>query len=299
MTKRTWTTSFALTSNHVTENGVKAAHKSVKDWQSDYERRKMSKYESMTVEKKGSVGYVFFDNPANKNRIGRKEGREMIAALQEVDQDPEVKVVILAGRGDYFCSGGKIDGFPGGKIVEQRNYADAIVDTTRAIHNMHKPIIAAVEKDAVAAGFMYMDACDIAIVGENCRFGLPEIQRGYFPMIALVALQRSVPKKRLLEMAYTGKLVDARTMDAWNLVNRVVPDGQVMAEAEAFANELAEYNPMSLQYGRDCYYACQTMNVDDAMRYADVAIVNMVNTHDAMETAYAEEQNRKAVYLGY
>lgn len=259
----------------------------------------MKTYESMLVEKKGPVGFVFFDNPEKKNRVGRKEGREMIAALREVDQDPEVKIVILAGKGEYFCSGGKIDGFPDGRIVDQRNYADAIVDTTKAIHQMHKPIIAAVETDALAAGFMYMDACDIAIVGENSKFGLPEIKRGYFPMIALVALRDSVPKKRLLEMAYTGDEIDAQTMLAWNLVNQVVPNDKVLETAEALARKLAEYNPMSLQYGRDCYYSTQTMNVNDAMQYAGVAITTMVNTHDAKETAYAEEEGRKAVYLGY
>lgn len=259
----------------------------------------MNQYKTMLIEKKNGIGYVFFNNPENKNRIGRVEGLEMIAALQEIDQDSEVKVVILAGKGDYFCSGGKIDGFPDGLIVDQRNYADAIVATTKAIHNMHKPIIAAVETNALAAGFMYMDACDMAVVGENSMFGLPEIKRGYFPMIALAALQKSVPKKRLLEMAYLGNEVDAHTVYEWNLVNQVVPNNEVLATAEKIANQLAQLNPMSLRFGRDCFYTCQTMNIDDAMRYADVAIVNMVNTHDAKETSYAEEEGRKAEYLGY
>ena len=259
----------------------------------------MKQYESMLVEKRDGIGFVFFNNPGNNNRVGRKEGREMIEALQEADNDPEVKIVILAGKGNYFCSGGKIDGFPDGKIVDQRNYADAIVDTTRAIHAMHKPIIAAIETDALAAGLMYMDACDLAIVGKDSKFGLPEIKRGYFPMIALVALRDSIPKKRLLEMAYTGETVDAETMQKWNLVNKVVANEDVLKIAENEARKLAQYNPMSLQYGRDCYYSTQTMNINDAMQYAGVAITTMVNTHDAKETAYAEQEGRKAEYLGY
>lgn len=259
----------------------------------------MKQYETMLVEKKDGIGYVFFNNPEYKNRIGRREGREMIAAIQEADEDPEIKVIILAGKGEYFCSGGKIDGFPDGRLVDQRAYGDVILNTTKAIHNVHKPIIAAVETDAVAGGFMYMDACDLAIVGEESKFGLPEIKRGYFPMIALATLQRSVPKKRLLYMAYTGTLVDAKTMYDWNLVNEVVPNDKVLARAEEIAKELITYNPMSLVLGRDCYYSCQTMNIDDAMRYADVAIVCMVNTHDAKETAYAEAENREPKYLGY
>lgn len=254
----------------------------------------MGNYESMLVEKKNGIGYVYFNNPENENRIGRREGLEMIAALQEADRDSDTRAVILAGKGAYFCSGGKVDGFPDGRIVDQRAFADIIVDTVKAIHNMHKPIIA-----AVAGGFMYMNACDLAVAGENSKFGLPEIQRGYFPMVALVTLQRTVPKKRLLELAFTGDLIDARTMYQWNLVNRVVPDEKVMEAAEEIALRLTGYNPMSLSLGRDCYYACQTMNIDDAMRYADAAIVNMVNTHDAKETAYAAAQGRPPQYLGY
>lgn len=259
----------------------------------------MNKYDSILIEKKDQIGYVFFNNPILKNRIGRKEGLEMIAALQEVDQDPEIKVIILAGKGGYFCSGGKIDGFPDGLIVDQRNYADTIINTVKAIHNLHKPIIAAVENDAFAAGLMYLDACDLAVIGENSKFGLPEIKRGYFPMIALVALRFSIPKKQLLEMSYTGREIDAKTMHLWNLVNYVVPNDKVLSKAKSIALDLIELNPMSLRYGRDCYYNTLNMNVDDSMKYAGSAIINMINTQDAKETAYAEKEGRPAKYLGF
>ena len=259
----------------------------------------MAKYDSMLVEKKGNVGYVFINNVENQNRIGRKEGMEMVAALKEVDDDPEVHVVILAAKGEYFCSGGKIDGFPDGKLVDQKAYCEAVIASVKAIHNMHKPIIAAVHANAVAGGFMYMDACDIAIVGETCKFGLPEIQRGYFPRIALATLQKSTPKKRLLEMAFTGDLVDAQTMYSWNLVNHVVPNDQVLAEAEKLAERIATYNTMSTRFGRDGYYVAQTMDIDDAMHYCAAGIMNMIWTHDARETAYAAEEGRPANYLGY
>lgn len=259
----------------------------------------MALYDSMIVEKKGNVGYVWINNPENQNRIGRKEGMEMVAAFQELDMDPEVHVVILAGKGDYFCSGGKIDGFPDGLVVEQKAYCEAVIASVKVIHNMSKPVIAAVHANAVAGGMMYMDACDMAVVGENCEFGLPEIQRGYFPMIAMATLQKSMPKKRLLELAFTGKLISAKTMLEWNLVNRVVPNDKVLEEAENIAQEIAGYNTMSTKFGRDCFYTTQTMDMDDSMRFAAAAIMNMIGTHDAKETAYAAEENRKPEYLGY
>lgn len=259
----------------------------------------MGSYKSMLTEVKNGIGYVYFNNPENNNRIGTAEGEEMIAALEEIDKNSEAKIVILSGKGEYFCSGGKVAGFPDGKVVDTRYFQDVIMATVKAIHNMHKPIIAAVSTNALAGGFMYMDACDLAVVGEDSKFGLPEIQRGFFPMVALVALQRSIPKKRLFEMAYTGDLVDAKTVYNWNLVNYIVPNDKVMEKAEEIALRLKEYNPMSLNLGRDCYYSCLNMSIDDAMRYANVAMVNMVNTHDAKETAYAAAEERKPKYLGY
>lgn len=258
----------------------------------------MAKYDSMLVEKKGHIGYVFINNPENQNRIGRKEGWEMVSAFKELDADPEVRVVILAAKGEYFCSGGKIDGFPDGLVVDQKAYCEAVIASVKVIHDMSKPVIAAVHATAVAGGVMYMNACDLAVVGCDCKFGLPEIQRGYFPMIALACLQKTMPKKRLLEMSFTGDLVSAQTMLEWNMVNRVVPMDKVLESAEELAARIADYNTMSTKFGRYCYYVTQNMNLDSSMEMAASAIMNMIWTHDARETAHAAEEGRPPVYTG-
>lgn len=258
----------------------------------------MSKYDSILVEKKGHIGYVYFNNPQSQNRVGRKESIELAEAFKEVDEDTDIHAVILSGKGDYFCSGGKIDGFPDGSIIEQREYAQAIVASLDAMAAMSKPIIAAVNATTLAGGIMFMEACDLAVAGKDCMFGLPEIQRGYFPMIALAVLQKAMPKKRLMELALTGEMVTADAMMEWNLINKVVENSEVMKTAEAIAEKIAGYNTMSIKFGRSCYYKMSNMNLANSMAYSQTELLNLLWTHDARETAHAAEEGRAPRYIG-
>jgi enoyl-CoA hydratase/carnithine racemase len=258
----------------------------------------MRAYKSLLIDKKGHIGYVFFNNPDTDNRIGRAESLEMTAAFKEIDEDKDIRVVILSGKNNSFCTGGKIDGFPDGLIVDQRAYSVAMVDAVLAIFRLSKPIIAAVNANAVAGGLMFVQCCDLAIAGRDCLFGLPEIQRGYFPMIALAVLQKLMPKKRLLEMAFTGDLVSAETMLEWNLLNKIVDTNAVLGEAEKLAERIVSYNTMSTLFGRSCYYAMENMNLTSSLEHARGELLNMLWTHDSRETAYAAEEGRPPEYQG-
>ncbi len=177
------------------------------------------KYKGISVEKKGNIGYVFFDDPETGNRTGYKETASLIQALKDSDADKDIKVIILSGKGGAFCSGGKIDGFPDGPLVDQREYGEIGIVALRTIMNLTKPIIAAVTADALAGGLMFIEACDLAVAGRGVKFGLPELQRGYFPMLALAMLEKALPKKRLFQLALTCELVDAETMFCGNMIN--------------------------------------------------------------------------------
>jgi enoyl-CoA hydratase/carnithine racemase len=138
----------------------------------------LKRYEGISSEIKENIGFIFFDNPENENRTGYKETDSLIRAFKDMDTDKDVRVVILSGKGGYFCSGGKIDGFPDGPLVDQREYANIGIQALNTIYGLSKPVIAAVNATALAGGLMFIDACDLAIAGKNCLFGLPEIKRG-------------------------------------------------------------------------------------------------------------------------
>jgi len=256
------------------------------------------KYTGITTEKKKNIAFVFFDNPENNNRMGYAETISLTEALRDCDADSEIKAIILSGKGGSFCTGGKIDGFPDGPLTLQKRYTEAGARALQAFFDLSKPIIAAVNATALAGGLMFIEACDLAVAGRSVMFGLPEISRGYFPMLALAVLQKSIPKKRLFELAYMNKTVSAETMSEWNIINEVTDDDKVLQRAEEIALTIASFSSVPISFGRRTYYKMNDMNLSSSIEYSGCALLNLIWTDDVRETARAQEEGREPVYKG-
>ena len=257
------------------------------------------KYTGITAEKKNNIGFVFFDNPEQNNRMGYAETVSLTEALSDYDADSEIRAIILSGKGGSFCTGGKIDGFPDGPLMAQKIYTEAGVKALQTIFGLSKPIIAAVNADALAGGLMFIEACDLAVAGRSVTFGLPEISRGYFPMLALAVLQKSLPKKRLFELAFTNKPVNAETMLEWNFINEVTDDDKVLERAEEIASVIASFSSVPISFGRRTYYKMNDMNLSSSIDYSGCALLNLIWTDDVRETARAQAEGRDPVYKGF
>lgn len=258
----------------------------------------MKKYEFLVTEKKENVAIIRINRPDAMNRIHRAAMVEFVGALSDADNDSDIKAVILTGTGEYFCGGGQVDSFPDGSVMEQRAYANAFIDMQRQIYKMKKPVIAAVQGKAIAGGLSLMAACDLAIAGEDCLFGLPEIKNGLFPMLALAVMEKGLDKKRVFELAFTGKLVDADTVERWNLVNEVVTMDKVMERTVELAEQIAAQSSVAMLFGRDAYYKMVEMGLDSALEYGNTALLNLLWTVDAREAAHANAEGRKPEFIG-
>ena len=124
----------------------------------------------------------------------------------------------------------------------------------QAIIALPKPVIAAVEGIATAAGCQLVAACDLAIASEHSQFALSGVNAGLFCSTPLVAVGRAVSRKHALEMAMTGRLFSASDAERFGLVNRVVPQGQALAEAQALAKTIAKHSASSLAIGKRAFY---------------------------------------------
>lgn len=259
----------------------------------------MKDYYFIVIEKpKNNIATIRINRPEARNRIDRATMVEFVEALDELNSDPDIAAVIITGTGDDFCAGGQIDGFPVGSIMEQREYSSAFIDMQRKIYKMNKPVIAAVQGDAICGGVSVIEACDLAVAGSDCKFGLIEITNGLFPMLALAVMQKGLPKKRVFELAYTGKLIDAETMEKWNLINYVVPQDQVMDRTIELASLIAEYSSVALDFGRDCFYRMVDMSLDSALEISKGMLLNLLETDDAKEASFASKEGRKPVFTG-
>jgi enoyl-CoA hydratase/carnithine racemase len=163
-------------------------------------------------------------------------------ALARARDDTEVEAVILLGTGAAFSAGADLKGFIGGRrpleqALERRELGTLLV----LIDAYSKPLVAAVNGDALGAGFGLVAACQLAVAVEAARFGLPGVRLGIMPMTIMPAIARSLPRKLVLELILTGRLISASEAVAQGLVNQVVAAGELEVAAAALARSALRY----------------------------------------------------------
>ena len=248
---------------------------------------------------KNNVAIIAINRPEDNNRINAEACESLVAAFCEAEKDLAVHVIILTGENGRFCEGGRMDGYPDGTVMAKKRFANAYIGVQRAIWDSTKPVIAAVVGNALAGGFALVECCDLAIAGESSKFGLPELRRGNFPILALANVQKGLPKKKLFELVYRGSILDAATAKQWDLINCVVPDDAVLDTALQWATDLAAQSHIAASFGREAYYKMINMDYIGSLEYAKNALIALLSTEDSQEIDRSLKENRKPVFKGY
>ena len=242
--------------------------------------------------------------PQNRNALGLAMIEALIAAFGEIAADDRARAVVLAGEGPALSSGHDLremqahrnDPDRGRAYYEQLMARCSVL--MQAIVALPKPVIAAVEGVATAAGCQLVASCDLAIAGEHARFALPGVNNGLFCSTPLVAVGRALSRKHALEMALTGELYGAAEAERFGLVNRVVPAGRALEEARALAKTVAERSAPMLAIGKRAFYAQIEQPLDEAYRIAAQAMVDNLAHPDSVEGIGAFLEKRRPVWGG-
>lgn len=237
--------------------------------------------------REGGVATLTLNRPKNINALSEEMLTALQASLDEVASDRTVKAVILRGAGPHFCAGHNLkemsarrtDGDGGRAYFEQLFATCAKMMTT--VVRLPQPVIAEVTGIATAAGCQLVAACDLAVAGESARFATSGVNIGLFCSTPMVALSRNVARKHAMEMLLLGEFVPAARAAEIGLVNRVVADDQVEAEARAMAELIASKSPAALKIGKQAFYAQAEMTLDEAYAYAGRAMAENMMARDA------------------
>ncbi len=235
------------------------------------------------------VATLTLDAPASRNALGLAMIEALTAAFEEIAADPGARVVVLSGEGPALSAGHDLK-----EIRAHRNDPDrgAEYDAAlmahcaalmQAIVALPKPVIAAVEGVATAAGCQLVAACDLAIAGEKARFALPGVNIGLFCSTPLVAVGRAISRKHAMDMALTGALYTAAEAERFGLVNRVVPEGRALREAQALAREIAERSAATSAIGKRAFYAQIEAPLPQAYALASKAMIENLAHPDSAE----------------
>jgi enoyl-CoA hydratase/carnithine racemase len=252
-------------------------------------------------EQAGDVAILTLNRPEARNSLSEGMIAALHAALAEIHDDARVRAVVIAANGNAFSAGHDMK-----ELTARRSDADrgrayfaeimtACSTMMQAIVHLPKPVIAAVQGIATAAGCQLVASCDLAIASEGASFATPGVDIGLFCSTPMVALSRNVSRKHAMEMLLTGEPISAATARDIGLVNRVVSAGSERDAAIALAQEIARKSAYTIKIGKTAFYRQAEMSLAEAYRYtAEVMTENMM-ARDAEEGigAFIEKREPK------
>ncbi len=253
---------------------------------------------NLTIELEGALAIVTLKRPERRNALSLDLMLELDGALDEIAAENSVRVIILQAEGKAFSSGHDLAEMTGRTLDEYRDIFDVCASMMMKIQSIPQPVIAQVQGIATAAGCQLVASCDLAIASSDATFATPGVKIGLFCTTPMVALTRSIGRKRAMEMLLTGRAIDAATAADWGLINRVVAPEELAAETRRLAMQIADASSLTVGVGKQAYYRQIDLGQSDAYAYAKEVMSQNAVAEDAQEGISAFLGKRKPVWKG-
>jgi enoyl-CoA hydratase len=241
------------------------------------------------------VMLVTINRPEAKNAINAAAAKGIARAMDELDSNPSIRLAILTGSNNTFCSGMDLKAFVRGEvtIIGGRGFAGLCESLPK------KPLIAAVEGYALAGGLEIALACDLIVAADNAKFGIPEAKRGLVASAGgLMRLPRQIPRLIAMELALTGEFIDARRAYELGLVNRIAAPGKALDIARVLGHTIAANGPLSVAASKRIILESQDWPIDEMFERQEVIAGPIFKSEDAIEGATAFAQKRAPKWKG-
>jgi enoyl-CoA hydratase/carnithine racemase len=254
-------------------------------------------------ERRGAVSLLTLNRPAKLNPLSNELIAAIMAALDQIELDPEVRAVVITGAGRAFSAGADIIAFQhpmrAGPEAAIAHFMRPGHQMTRRVESFREPIIAAVNGLAFGGGCELVEATHIALAAENATFSKAEIDIGIIPAFGgTQRLPRHVGRKAAIELILSGRRCDAREAHALSLINRVVAGADLLAQSMALAMELAEKPPLTVAAALGAIHRGMDASIDNGLAIEEAAFARIVSTQDAQEGIAAFVEKRRPVFLG-
>jgi enoyl-CoA hydratase/carnithine racemase len=235
-------------------------------------------------EDRGQVALLTLNRPEARNCLSEEMIASLHAAIVEIAGSDAVRAIVITGSGSAFSSGHDLKELSARRSDPDRGKAyfakimNACSQMMLSIVRSPKPVIAAVNGIATAAGCQLVASCDLAVASQDARFATPGVNIGLFCSTPMVALSRNVLRKAAMEMLLLGDMVGANEAKELGLVNRVVPPDETVNAAVELGRRIAEKPKATLKIGKEAFYRQLEMPLDEAYAYASTVMVeNMLH----------------------
>ena len=264
-------------------------------------RAAVSQPQILLRENVGDIAVLTLNRPESRNSLSEGLIAALDTTLREIRDDRAVRAVVIAAAGKAFSAGHDMKELTARRGDPDRGrayFAEMMTKCStmmQAIVHLPKPVVAAVQGIATAAGCQLVATCDLAVASEAASFATPGVDIGLFCSTPMVALSRNIPRKQAMEMLLTGEPISATTARDIGLVNRVVPAGSEQNEAIALAQKVARKSAYTIKIGKAAFYRQAEMNLADAYAYAAEVMTENMMARDAEEGigAFIEKREPK------
>lgn len=253
------------------------------------------------TERRGQVLEVTLDR-AKANAIDLATSRIMGDVFTDFRDDPDLRVAIITGAGEkFFCPGWDLKAAADGDAVDG-DYGKGGFGGLQELRGLNKPVVAAINGICCGGGLELALSADLILAAEHATFALPEIRSGTVADAASIKLPKRIPYHIAMEMLLTGRWIDAEEAARWGLINRVVPAADLMTQARALAQTLAEGPPLVQAAIKEIVREAENMTFQDAMNRITKSQFETVETlyrsEDQKEGAKAFAEKRDPVWKG-
>ncbi len=269
------------------------------------------KSDVLTLERDGHVATLWLDRPEQRNAMGPAFWSDLPLAMAELDDDPEVRAVVLAARGRHFTAGLDLGAMAGDVMGDRTlspaaratSFLAAVTRLQRSITSVErcaKPVVAAIQGACIGGGVDLVTACDIRLCSADATFSVRETRLAMVADVGtLQRLPRIVGRGHAAELALTGRDVGAARAREIGLVNDVLPDPAALhAAAHALAAEIAANSPLAVQGTKHVLRACEDRTVDEGLDYVAVWNAAFLVSDDLTEAMTAFFDKRPPVFTG-
>jgi enoyl-CoA hydratase len=251
----------------------------------------------VTEQKEPFIALIELNRPKELNALNKQLMEEVRDALQALDKNDQVRVIIITGNEQAFAAGADI------KQMADKSAIDMLLidqfSTWDQIQKTKKPIIAAVSGFALGGGCEFAMTCDMIIASETARFGQPEIKIGTIPGAGgTQRLTRAIGKAKSMELILTGRFLSAEEAHFYGLVNKVVPKEMYMHEALQLAKEIAQLSPVAVQLAKEAVNRSFETHLDEGLAFERKNFYLTFASEDQKEGMKAFVVKRKADFKG-
>ncbi len=239
------------------------------------------------------------NRPQSYNALNESLLAALSSALDEIEDDKSVRVLVIAANGKAFCTGHDFKEMQSNRSeVYYRKLFSRSSELMMRLVRLPQPVIARVHATATANGCNLVASCDLAVASTEARFAVSGVNYGLFCSTPSVGLSRNVSRKRAFEMLVTGEFIDAETAKAYGLINRVVPPDRLDAEVQSLAEAICSKSRVAIATGKRMFYAQVEKDLRSAYEFANGVMASNMMTEDAEEGAEAFIQKRPPAWKG-